>query len=82
MDVGAWRRRTAARGLCEGLNNAGVASRPEDVADFTRRERKQVNGSNQSQGPARVKTARRGIDESRGKPSTTLTKKIDAQATI
>jgi hypothetical protein len=39
MDVGAWCRRKAARGLCVGLNNAGVASTPEDVVDFTRRER-------------------------------------------
>jgi len=37
MDGGAWRRRTAARGLCVSLNNAGVASKPEDVVDFTRR---------------------------------------------
>jgi len=37
MDGGAWRRRTAARGLCVGLNHAGVASKPEDVVDFTRR---------------------------------------------
>jgi hypothetical protein len=36
-DWGAWRRRTAARGLWVGLNNAGVASTPEDVVGFTRR---------------------------------------------
>jgi hypothetical protein len=37
MDGGAWRRRTAARGLWISLNNPGVASKPEDVVDFTRR---------------------------------------------
>jgi len=37
MGRGAWRRRTAARGLWLGLNETGVASIPEDVADFTRR---------------------------------------------
>jgi len=36
-DTGAWCRRLATRGLCLGLNETGVASRPEDVADFTRR---------------------------------------------
>jgi len=37
MAGGAWRRRTAARGLWLGPNETGVASIPEDVADFTRR---------------------------------------------
>jgi len=35
--TGAWCRRLATRGHCIGLNNTGVASIPEDVADFTRR---------------------------------------------
>jgi len=38
-ETGAWCRRLATRGFCVDLNDAGVASIPEDVADFTRRER-------------------------------------------
>jgi len=53
--TGAWCRRLATRGRCIGRNNAGVASIPQDVADFTRRERKQVNGLCQRPGPVRRK---------------------------
>jgi len=38
MDVGAWRRRWAARGLFAGRNGKGVACRPEQAAVLEQRE--------------------------------------------
>ena len=59
MDGGAWRRRTAARGLCARPKSIGVASKPEDVVDFTRRsESKASEWLLSKPGTARVKVDR------------------------
>jgi hypothetical protein len=60
-DGGSWRGRTAARGLCVGLNNAGVASIPEDVVGFTRRSE-----SNASEWPGSM-TGSREVKATDGK---------------
>jgi len=65
MDLGAWCRRMATRGLCSGPDRTGVASRPRMSASHTAvSERKQSGEATTSPGERELEKRVAGVSRS------------------